>query len=143
MEYDRECQALSQANKLTTAHYTEQPSSAPCRTRWPASQTNCSRVIKRTLLSVRECLPTCPRIPSDSTQGRIMNLLHSTCVGGLNGSMASARKWEFFFFPVEKKQRLWLRFPAAAMHSGLFPHSVGVEIGHCGCSVINSSLYNY
>ncbi len=31
----------------------------------------------------------------------------------------------------------------AAVHSGLFPDTVGVEIGRCACSVIKSSLYNY
>lgn len=47
------------------------------------------------------------------------------------------------FFSVEKKEHLWLRCPVAAKHSGLFPDAVGGEIGHCVCSVINSSLYNY
>lgn len=59
-----------------------------------------------------------------------MSLLHPSCVGGLNESMARTRKWEFFSF-------------VAAMHSGLFPDTVGVEIGHGVGSVINSSLYDY
>lgn len=41
-------------------------------------------------------------------------------------------------FSVKKKGTF-----VAAVHSGLFPDNVGVEIGHAGCSVINSSLYNY
>lgn len=58
-------------------------------------------------------------------------------------SIARARGWEGFFFPVEKKQRLYLNptCPVAATHSGLFPDPVGVKIGQC--SLINSSLYNH
>lgn len=49
-------------------------------------------------------LLTFPWLPFDSWQGRIINPLHPSCVGGVNESMArSTSRWESFF-SVEKKQ---------------------------------------
>lgn len=87
-------------------------------------------------------LLTFPWLPFDSWQGRIINPLHPSCVGGVNESMArSTSRWESFFFSWEKAAFYW-NCPVPALNSGLFPDAVGVRVGQCARFLTNSSLYD-
>lgn len=92
VEYDRECQALSHANKLTTAHYASQTPPAPCRTCWLACQ-NYLRVIKgkihtlsltynRSINLKFVAFLHFPESPMTAPRNRIKK--HPACVGGVN-----------------------------------------------------------
>ncbi len=117
----------------------------------PESLKEKTHILSSTQHSLIECIeilqsasslwfPTFPRMPWQRTEKDFEPVALDMCRWS---EWKHSKSKKVGVFSVEKKQHLWLQSIAAVMHSGLFPDTVGVEIGHSACSVINSSLYNY
>lgn len=108
VEYDRECQALSRANKLNRAHYTDRlptlPQRSPARLPKVTERRQISHTPSSTLGASAFTSYISQNAILDSWRGRITQT--SVCRWSEWSSRAGVRRrWEFFFSSWEKKEK--------------------------------------